>query len=639
MVHEVEQALAEARAARDRGADLVEYRLDQFFHGEDTVGDRVDADDDAADDRSNDVGDYVPALKTLESQIEAACDLVSRSPVACIATCRPTWEGGFYDGPEDARVALFEALGTLAPPRGHAPRYIDFEQAGYARSANIRQKIHLAVDHPTRGRDLAPSLILSIHDFKGPPADLSRRLLAARGADAARVLKVAFHARSLRDNIELFDILTDRDRPTIALCMGEFGLMSRVLAPKFGGFLTFASLRPTTTTAPGQPTIAELVGLYRFRSIGARTRVYGIVGWPVGHSLSPHVHNAGFEAVGHDGVYVPLPIAADARTDRDEPTARLVETGRPAGSSPEPDASYVSFKATMLALLDHPNLTFSGCSVTIPHKQNLVRLAREQGWSLDALSAACGAGNTLVVDRDAAGPPRTCRVLNTDGVAATRCVEIAVGGTQGTDVGVIGAGGAARAIVAACALAGARVTVFARRVEQARQMAEELIRGLAARSDEPGENMTARARAAQVTADRAVAERVAAPGFASESAMKIASAEIDSIASNPPAIIINATPVGMIGGPASVESPVDVAAIARARPDAVFFDTVYRPLETPMLAAARAAGCRVVTGLEMFTTQAAAQFEAWTGTHAPLGLFDRVAREAMGGVGQQNGIH
>lgn len=649
MVHDVEQALAEARAARNLGADLVEFRLDEFFHGGDRGFDASAGEGHSGPDTPAGV---LPSLDTLEAQIDAVCDLVTRSPAACIATCRPTWEGGFYDGPEDARIALFEALGTLAPPRGHPPRYIDLELAAYARSANIRQKVHLAVDHPHRARDLAPSLILSIHDFSGPPADLSRRLLAARTSDAARVIKVAVHARSLRDNLELFDILSDRDRPTVALGMGEFGLMSRVLAPKFGGFLTFASLRRSATTAPGQPTIAELVGTYRFRSITPRTRVYGIVGWPIGHSLSPQVHNSGFEAVGHDGVYLPLPIAANAMTARDEPNetsggrtgvragfaldepamppAVEVETGRPGrnfghgagGRAPTespgtPDVAYVSFKATLLALIDHARLDFSGCSVTIPHKQNLVRLAREQGWAMDPLTRVCGAANTLVVDREIGGAARACRVMNTDAVAAHQCLEEAVGELSGLTVGVIGAGGVARSVAAACALAGARVTVFARRLEQARTLVDDLIASLAAE-----QNMD-RPNSRGSTAERH-------PGNAARWRETLTAADLEDTKLALPQVVVNATPVGMQGGPRPGASPIPLAIVGRADGTTVFFDTVYRPLETPMLAAARAAGCRVVNGLQMFTRQAAEQFRAWTDQEAPVGLLDRVASESMG---------
>lgn len=576
LVHDIARARADAAAARDLGADLVEYRLDEIFTGGTGGSSGADGDHPSLADHS------------LEGEIRAICRLVSDSPVPCIATCRPTWEGGTYDGPEDARIALFEALGTLAPPRGHPPRYIDVELAGYARSANIRQKIHLAVDHPNRARDLAPSLILSIHDFDGRPSDLSRRVLAAQSHEACRVLKVAFRARTLRDNLELFDLLATRDRPTIALGMGEFGLLSRILAPKFGAFLTFASLRSTQTTAPGQPTLSEITGTYRFRSIGERTRVYGIVGWPVAQSLSPQIHNAGFEAVGHDGVYTPLPIPSDTSTQRDEADA-------PAAGAASPEDVYLAFKATMLSLIEHDALDFSGCSVSIPHKPNLVRLARERGWAIDPIAELCGAGNTLVIDRDLSSTPRSLRVLNTDAQAARECVEGLIGPLSGKRVALLGAGGVARAIAAACASAGGVVTIHARSADQAGQLAADLNASMQTQNP-------------------------------------IQFAPIERLGEHSPDAIVNCTPVGMRHGPDPVGSPVSkalVATMAERRPRPCFFDTVYNPIDTPMLVAARAAGCPTIDGIEMFVRQAAAQFTAWTGSVAPTALFTRVAREAL----------
>jgi 3-dehydroquinate dehydratase/shikimate dehydrogenase len=531
LVSDPAAALRDARAAKDAGADLVEYRIDDIFHGYESRADE-----------------------------EAVAQLVEGSPLPCIVTCRSAAEGGQYDGPEEARVSLYQRLGT-AEGITMPPRYIDVELSAYQSSANIRQKVHLAVGHPVERRDLQTSLILSTHDFKGRPADLSRRVLAMRSVAAAKVLKIAFLARSLRDNLELFDILADRDRPTIALAMGEPGLMSRVLAPKFGGFLTFASLRPTTTTAPGQPTIHELLRTYRFRSIDENTAVYGVVGAPVSHSLSPHIHNAGFEAAGVNAVYLPLPI--------------------PEGFEP--------FKATLLELVHAPALTLRGLSVTIPHKENLVRLAREQGWELDEASEAIGAGNTLAVDRNEAGAATRLRVLNTDAPALASSIGAELGSLTGARIAIVGAGGVARAAAAALSRAGAVVTVFNRHPGRAGELAAAL-----------------RAVCAGITAG--VLEDL--PGSAWDA-------------------VVNCTPVGMKDGPAAAEAPVSAADIATRSPGAVVMDTVYNPLETRLIREAKGAGLRVVPGLPMFIAQAAAQFSVWTGRPAPAALFERIARERL----------
>src|SRR5262245_59108972 len=105
MVHDLHAALADAQAAKDAGADLVEYRIDEFFSGS---------------------GD--------EREEKAVVRLVSESPLPCIVTCRPVSEGGHYDGDDVARVSLFERLGTAAGPGEHPPRFIDVELATYSRS-------------------------------------------------------------------------------------------------------------------------------------------------------------------------------------------------------------------------------------------------------------------------------------------------------------------------------------------------------------------------------------------------------------------------------------------------------------------------------------------------------------------------
>jgi 3-dehydroquinate dehydratase/shikimate dehydrogenase len=576
-VDEPSSALADAREARNRGADLVEFRVDSFFSGHrDEEGQR---------------------------EVDAIVRMVSDSPIPCIVTCRPVLEGGQYDGPDDLRISLFERLGTMAgQPGEHPPRYLDVELLTYTRSENLKQKVNLAIDHPGQVRDLSTSLILSTHDFHTRPPDLIRRIEQMLHEPACRVAKVAYRARSLRDNLELLDILQlaqEHGKPMIALGMGPYGLMSRVLAPKFNGFLTFASLRRQSATAPGQPIISELVDLYRFRAIGPSTRVYGVVGDPVEHSLSPHIHNAGFEAVGHDGVYLPFPI--------------------PAG--------FEHFKATVLAMLDHPSLDLAGLSVTIPHKENLVRLAREQReegderWSLDPLSELCGAANTLVIKRDPKGRVQRLEVRNTDGAAALEAIREAPGaaaanGSGGTfklrHLGVLGAGGTARGVIAAAWLDGVRVSVANRTRDKAEAMLAEL-----------------RERCPACPPSRVV------------------SPEAFADPSDPVDAIINCTSVGMSSGSDAGRSPLDAAVLSALPAGTRVADCVYRPIRTPLLALAAGVGADagagtvrgsgggggrlvVVDGVGMFVRQAAAQFAWWTDRPAPRALFETTVREAVG---------
>ena len=535
-VHDLDQALEAAAQSRALGADLVEFRIDECFSGS---------------------GDHAEERMILR--------LVADSPLPCIITCRSASEGGSYDGDDMERVSLYERLGTAQGKNEHPPRFIDCELATYTRSANLRQKINLAVDHPAQLREMATSLILSMHDFQTRPADLTRRLLAAQNEPAARIVKVAYRARSLRDSLELLDIPGESSKPTIALGMGEFGLLSRILAPKFEAFLTFASLSRQSATAPGQPTVEDLLNLYRFRSINAHTRVFGIVGWPLGHSLSPLLHNAGFAATDTNAVYVPLPIA----------------------SHDDPETSFVSFKATLLDLIHHPRLDFRGCSVTLPHKENLVRLAREQGWGLDEPAAAVGAGNTLVLDE-----ARGIRVLNTDIPAALAALQTELPDLAGLSVVVLGAGGVARGVAYGLMAAGAHVVVCNRTVATAERVAAEL-------------------------------GKLGLPG-------SIRGSGIDDVSTIAAQAYVNCTPLGMKGGPDPQRSalPEQLAAL----PGAVVFDTVYNPLETPTIQGARSMGLRTIDGATMFVHQAEAQFKLFTGSQAPSGLFATKVAAALGGA-------
>lgn len=526
-IDSVEQAESDAQAARLAGADLIEFRVDGFFDPDDP------------------------------STTSRIVSLVESSPLPCIVTCRIASEGGDYDGDDAQRVELLRTLSEMT----HPPRYFDVELASIEKAPEMRAFVESLYAKRVED-DGSPAVILSTHDFGGRPSDLTRRLARMQACGDAAVLKIAFRARSLRDNLELFEILDMRDRPMIALAMGEFGLMSRTLAPKFGAFLTFGSVRSEAVTAPGQPTLHELVESTRFRSIQGSTRTFGVIGWPVSHSMSPAIHNAGFEASGFEGVYLPLPIPPE----------------------------WEHFKATVGALVDDPRLDFRGASVTIPHKSHLIRFARErqgEGWTVDAEADAIGAANTLCRTQDG------WRVSNTDAPAITACLLEHVETLDQRRVSVVGAGGVARAAVAAVCASGARVTIHARRAEQA----EELI---------------------QAMRDAGVADAEA-----------LASAPIDELAASAPDIIIQATPVGMADGPAPGENIIDLDAVKTSGHSPIIFETIYNPAETPLMAQAHQLGMRTISGIDMFVRQAAAQFTMWTGAEAPKSLFRRIVEDRL----------
>ncbi len=511
-------AIERARLAAVQGASLVEWRIDPF------------ADEPEA--------------------IAATLRLVRESPLPCIVTCRNEEEGGFYAGDDSWRISLLEALGTME----HPPRYLDVELATYQRSRNLRQKVNLAVGHDQQVREVSTGLMLSSHDFEGRPRDLLQRIEAMTNEDVCRVIKVAWRARSLRDNLEALDLLTERRKPTIALCMGEFGLMSRVLAPKFGGLLTFGSVDAGEETAPGQPTIRDLHDLYRFGSIGPRTAVYGVIGWPVAHSLSPKLHNAGFAHAGIDAVYLPLAIPPE----------------------------WEHFKATVGALIDHPRLDFRGASITMPHKEHLVRFVRERGGIVKTGVEEIGAANTLLIETN-----RSLSCDNTDAMAAVALIEglehrkWALTHDREIRVAVIGAGGVARAVAGGLARAGYVVVVFGRTPDNV---------------------------------DRLVGDLQAVRTFRGEPA-RIVAGRMESLGCGCFHVFVNCTPIGMKGGDAPDESPLpDEVALDDSN---LVMDTVYVPRETPLVRESRSRGAAVIDGLQFFIRQAELQFRSWTNTALP----------------------
>jgi 3-dehydroquinate dehydratase / shikimate dehydrogenase len=554
MVEEANTALLDASLAQAKGAELVEYRVDLLFEQRDE--------------------------ESLEERTSRVLELVEESPLPCIVTCRPHWEGGEYQGDDDERISLYIALGTS----DHPPAYIDVELATYTRSANIKEKINLAVGYKKLnklfGRRTSTRLILSSHDFEGRPADLTRRIIAMNNEPACSVVKIAYRARSIRDNLELFEILRDRQKPTIALGMGEFGTMSRILAPKFGGLLTFASLRSESTTAPGQPTIDELLNLYRFRSIKSSTKVYGIIGWPITQSMSPLVHNAGFEAIGFDAVYVPMPVAADTN---------------------DAEASQTSFDVTISQMIEDKPLVFCGASVTIPHKEHAANLAIAgllNDSNRDDPVMRIGAANTITqwwseIEHD----HRICdgiSLVNSDALAIHDLLQHTLGDLNGKKIALVGAGGVSKAAASCAARDGANVIVSNRTFSRAQELTEQLLS-----NSEDGYLGTVQAM------------------------------NIEKLPSLIAEAFINCTPVGMTGGSDPDGLSIPIPDMPPLPPETVFFDTVYNPIETPMLKAAKERGYRTIDGVQMFVKQAEAQFELWTGQSAPEGLFDRLVREKL----------
>jgi len=336
--------------------------------------------------------------------------LLDHPPCPVIVTYRPVREGGLYDGPEDERLDVLRRAARLGA------RFIDVE--------------HDALD--ALG-DVPPArVIASYHNFHETPADLAK-IHARLSASGAGVVKVATTARHILDTVPVLRLLRGTSVPTIALAMGERGVLTRILAPKFGGVLTYAATETGREAAPGQVTVRDLLDLYRYRSIGPTTAVYGVIADPVGHSLSPRIHNAAFAKVGCDAVYLPLWVEGDA--------AAFVRAMREFG--------------------------FAGYSVTIPHKQTVMAEADE----IEPVARRIGAVNTL--KRRADG---SLLATNTDWTAGMAAIEAVVGPgwLAGKRALVLGAGGVGRAMAFGLTERGACVTLADVDAERAAALAEEL---------------------------------------------------------------------------------------------------------------------------------------------------------------------
>jgi 3-dehydroquinate dehydratase/shikimate dehydrogenase len=270
-------------------------------------------------------------------------------------------------------------------------------------------------------------VIASHHDFAGMPPMLYELYDEMAAATPAAVIKIAATATDITDALPMFELLdlAKRDgREIIPIAMGQAGLITRVLGPARGAFLTYGSFDADSTIAPGQVSVEELSDLYQLHRINAQTEVHGLIGNPVAHSLSPHLHNSAFAATELNAVYLPL---------------KVQDVG--------------AFVRRMV----HPrsrelDLNLRGLSVTAPHKTAVLE---HLDW-VDETAKDVGAVNTLVVEADA------LRGYNTDAAAFLAPLKEALGSVQDISCAVVGAGGAARTVVWALRQAGARVTLFAR---------------------------------------------------------------------------------------------------------------------------------------------------------------------------------
>ncbi len=293
-----------------------------------------------------------------------------------LATCRRREGGGRFPGDIDRQ------LFWLIRAREAGCQWCDLEVD------TMRKLPYQSI----REYPVPPRVMFSVHDFERTPTLPANVNVPAYGEVDA--VKIAANAQTIADSVRLLR-LARRSRNFVAVPMGETGLPARILALREGSALAYASV--AETTAPGQVSLQEMKYLYRAQELTRRTQVYGVIGDPIGHSLSPLLQNTGFSARRMDAVYLPFLVH------------RLGD-----------------FLAAV------PEFGVRGFSVTLPHKQTILRHLK----GCEPLAAEIGAVNTVIVRRD--GSLYGC---NTDYVGVLRALEKRLR-LRESRVLIIGAGGA-----------------------------------------------------------------------------------------------------------------------------------------------------------------------------------------------------
>lgn len=388
----VEETLEQMQQAKVDGADIVEIRIDLLNN-------------------FNPKADLTILLK--------------ERPLPIIITYRPKWEGGEYEGDEATRLDVLRLAIELDAD------YVDVE-------------LQVATDFIKSMRDKKSrmcKIIVSNHNFESTPSvEELRHLVERLQSTGADIVKFTTTATNITDVARVFQVFPHSQVPIIASVISSRGLISSILCPKFGGYLTFGSLGPGKESASGQPALTDLINIYRIKNLGKDTKVFGIIGNPVGHSKGPILHNRAFREIGLDAVYVPF---------------------------------LVDDLAEFLRVYSSPD--FSGFSVTIPHKEAAVQCCDE----VEPIAQSIGAVNTIV------RRPSDGKLIgyNTDYTGAISAIEDGLKGRLSSgDWGntsplsgrlfvVVGAGGAGKALAYGAKEKGARVVIANRNYERAKALA------------------------------------------------------------------------------------------------------------------------------------------------------------------------
>lgn len=342
--------------------------------------------------------------------------LMNDRPGPVVLTVRRRQDGGRWTKSEQDRLMLLRSAIVAGA------EYVDIE-------ADVASQI------PRYG---TTKRIISYHDFSGTPDNLED-LHAAMAEEDADIVKIATMANSFSDNVRMFDLIRNAKVPTIGICMGEIGTITRILANRFGAPFTYATYSTDKKMAPGQLNWKEMTRLYDVKNIDAQTELFGVIADPVAHSYSPIIHNAAFSAEKLNARYLPLRVPKD----------------------------------DLHQFMNHAEkVGIKGVSITIPHKE------RSLDYCTQAESSANGIGaiNTMIFhDDERLG-------YNTDYRAAMDCIIEILGNKQqpkenvlqGITAMVLGAGGVSRAIAWGLKQRHADVVVTSRTEERARHLASDI---------------------------------------------------------------------------------------------------------------------------------------------------------------------
>lgn len=466
------------------------------------------------------------------AEVQKTVDALPKVNSTYLLTFRPQGQGGRREIAFSERLEFWESISSL-------------QSQGFIIDIEAEPEIASAVATNRSPR------VVSHHNIDGDVADTDAVLDAMRVFEA-EVYKIAITAADATAAIALwrsFEKAAATAEQVIPIAMGEAGKWTRILGLAHGAYMTYASLDKGEETAGGQITAKELIEVYRVKELDQDTAVYGVIGDPVSSSLSPYLHNAGFAATGLNAAFLPLQVK-----DLDEFVRRLVAPGT-----------------------REIELNFAGFSVTMPHKQAIIKHLDE----IDVVAEKIRAVNTVRIENgkllgyntDAHG---FLTPLNARGIELKR-----------TKVAILGAGGAARACVYALESEGADVTIFARDAQKARAIVSET--GVTVRS--------------------------------------LSFCQTDESEMSDFDIVVNATPLGMKGEFENA-SPLTANHLKGVK---FVYDLVTRSGDTPLIAAAKKAGAATINGVEMLISQGLRQFEIWTGREAPTAVMrqsvaDRLAK-------------